>query len=158
MRNHFFRRTLLISFWPITDFIITVLANVLIVNLGVIRAVIGTAIAASILNVVFLHLLSFEKELYSWVAKQKKGFAFLRFERLSVKIGKTFAVLIAYVVSGPAMVGAPVIWLLGIRSKKAYTLAILGVTLNSIIWVGGFYHLIWILIKTAIIKGAPIFL
>lgn len=149
MNNAALRRTLLISFWPIMDFVLTVLANILIVNTGVIRAVLTMIIVSSIFNVIFLYLLSLEIELSRWVHAQ---IALSKFKGVSVKIGKAATVILAYVISGPAMVGAPLIWLLGIRGRKAYTLAIIGVTLNTILWVGGFYHLFWILVKTAIIS------
>lgn len=142
------RRTLLISFWPVMDFVLTVLANILIVNTGVIRAVLTMIVVSSIFNVTFLYLLSLETELSRWVHAQ---IALHKFKSLSVKIGKAAAVTLVYIISGPAMVGAPLIWLLGIRGRKAYILAIIGVTLNTILWVGGFYHLFWILVKTAII-------
>lgn len=156
MSNGFLRRAFVMGFWPLTDFIVTILANVLLVNSGVVRAIVVTAIIASLFNILFLHLLNYEKDLYSWVAKSTQKVGFVRLKKLSIKVGKTFAVLLAYVISGPAMVGAPLIWLLGVRGKKAYMLAILGVTLNSIIWVGGFYHLFWTLVKTVIARGIPL--
>lgn len=157
MPNEFFRRTALIGFWPMTDFIVTVFANILLVNSGVVRAIIGTTVLASILNILFLHLLSFEKDLYGWMVKSTGTVGFVRLQKMSVKVGKTFAVLIAYLVSGPAMVGAPLIWILGIRGRKAYTLAIIGVILNAIVWVGGFYNLFWVLVKTALVREIPFF-
>ena len=120
MSDNLLRRTLIVGFWPLTDFIVTILANILLVNAGVIRAIVITAIVASTLNVLFLYLLNFEKDLHKIVEKSAKKIGFVRFEKLSLKIGKTFAILIAYLVSGPAMVGAPLIWLLGVRGKKAY--------------------------------------
>lgn len=156
MNDGFLRRTVLIGFWPLADFIVTIFANVLLVNTGVIRSVIATSIFASALNVLFLYLLNYEKGLYDIVVKTSKKVGFLKLQKLSAKIGKTLAILLVYLVSGPAMVGAPLIWLLGIRGRKAYMLAILGVTLNSIIWVGGFYHLFWTLVRTVAPQFIPL--
>lgn len=155
MHNGVLRRTLLISFWPITDFIVTVLANVLLVNAGVVRAVATTTIIGSLFNIIFIWLLGFEKELYGVILRKTKGI--VRFQNLSAKIGKTFAVLAAYTISGPAMLGAPLIWLLGIRGRRAYMLAVAGITINSIFWVGGVYHLFWVLVRAAIHTPAIIF-
>ncbi|MBI2405533.1 hypothetical protein HYV21_00560 [Candidatus Microgenomates bacterium] len=152
MNRSVFRRTILVSIWPVADFVLTVLANILIVNTGVIRAVLVMVVVNSIFNVIFLHLLTFEVELSAWVRTQTKKIKLEKFSTISVKIGKAASVIIAYIVSGPAMVGAPLIWLLRIRGWKAYTLAVIGVTLNTILWVGGFYHLFWILVKAAIIS------
>ncbi len=153
MHKGVLRRTLVIGLWPFTDFIVTVVANVMLVNSGVVRAIVVTTIVGTLLNVLFLHLLSFEHELIDWVQKQTNKLLFVRLHKVSLKVGKTFAVLLAYAVSGPAMVGAPIIWFLGIRGRKAYLLATLGITINSIIWVGGIYHLFWTLVKTVISRG-----
>ncbi|MBI2007129.1 MAG: hypothetical protein HYS83_00260 [Candidatus Blackburnbacteria bacterium] len=48
------------------------------------------------------------------------------------------------------MAGAPLIWLLGIRGMRAYTLVIVGTLLNSLVWVLGIYNLLWVLIREVV--------
>ncbi|MBI2594866.1 MAG: hypothetical protein HYW38_01230 [Candidatus Colwellbacteria bacterium] len=134
------------------DFILTVIANVILVHMGVVKAIVVMIVLTSTFNIIFLHLLGMEKEFSSWVKKQTKKWTIVKLEKLSAKVGKSLAILIAYIISGPAMVGAPLIWLLGVRGKRAYLLAIAGVTLNTIFWVGGFYNLFWTLVKVAIAR------
>lgn len=157
MHKEIVRRIFIFGFWPLIDFVITVLANVTLVNFGVGRAILTTVFVGTVLNVIFLKLLSFEKELVTWVNNQAKRVVFVKLEKTSVHIGKSLAVILAYAISGPAMVGAPLIWLLNLRGRRAYLLAMAGVTVNSIIWVGGFYNLFWVLVKTALKREIPFF-
>ena len=155
MHKEILRRIFLFSFWPITDFVITVLANVALVNFGVVRAILATIFVGTIVNVIFLKLLSFERELVVWVNTQAKKIIFVRLEKTSVHIGKSLAVILAYAVSGPAMVGAPLIWILNLRGRRSYMLAMVGVAVNAVIWVGGFYNLFWVLVRTALTREIP---
>lgn len=148
VNNTFLRRALLLTSWPFTDFAITLFANFTLVTFGTIQAVLLTICIGTSLNMLFLYFLSLEKELEVWVKKHTKKVAFARYDRLSAIVGKTTTVILAYIISGPAMVGAPLIWLFGIRGEKAYMLAFVGITLNAIIWVGGIYNLFWALIRS----------
>jgi Flp pilus assembly protein TadB len=119
----------------------------MLVRFGAKTAFLATAIAALFLNLVFLHLLYLERDLQRWVQRRAKRLLFLEQKLQAVEHGKNLAVLTVYLVSGPAMAGAPLIWLLGIKGIRAYVLVIFGTFLNSLVWVMGIYNSLWFLIR-----------
>lgn len=143
----FSRRLLTIIFWPSIDIIVAFFANILLVKFEPDRAVIFTTLLAMVLNLIFLHLLYLEKDLQSWVHKRAGKILYLEKKFQAVEHGKNLAILTVYLISGPAMAGAPLIWLLGIKGLRAYTLVIIGVALNSLFWVLGVYNIFWVLVR-----------
>jgi len=148
----FIRRLVTIGFWPIIDLCVTVFANIMLVKFGVVRATIGTALLNVSLNTGFLYLLHLERQIPAWAAAQARNITLLRPQNLNIEWWRDFAVLAAYAISGPAMVGVPGIWLLGIRGRRAYLLATTGAVLNTALWVGGVYNLFWQLVRLAVTK------
>ena len=144
MTKTFFRRLLLISTWPLIDFTVAVISNFFLLRFGFWTAVWLTIVLNTIVNILFLRLLYLEKE---WVKKRTRKISFSKYEHISNTYGKTTAVLLAYLASGPAMVGVPLIWLFGIPRKRGYILAFIGVCLNTLVWVGGVYNLLWTLLR-----------
>lgn len=102
------------------------------------------------LNFMLFYLLSLENELQNWIGKQTKKITSWRQKIQKFSIGESALILIVYTLSGPAMAGVPLLWVLGIKGKKAYFYITIGVVINSILWVGGVYHLFWILAYDAI--------
>lgn len=143
----FSRRLLTIVFWPSIDIIVAFFANFMIIRSSPATAVITTGVVAMSLNIIFLHLLFLEKDLQKWVHKRAGKILALEKKFQAVEHGKNLAVLTVYLVSGPAMAGAPLIWLLGIRGLRAYALVIIGVALNSLFWVLGVYNIFWVLVR-----------
>lgn len=142
------RRFVTIAFWPSIDIIVTFFANFMLVRFNAMTAAFSTALLAMSLNFAFLHLLFLEKELQAWVNSRARRLLSLGNEvQKNFEVGKFFTVIVIYAVSGPAMVGAPLIWLLGIKGLRAYSLIVLGTLLNSLIWVGGIYNAFWLLIR-----------
>lgn len=141
------RRLLTIVFWPSIDIIVAFFANFMIIRSSPTTAVITTGAVAMSLNIIFLHLLFLEKDLQSWVHKRAGKILSLEKKFQAIEHGKNLAVLTVYLVSGPAMAGAPLIWLLGIKGLRAYALVIIGVALNSLFWVLGVYNIFWVLVR-----------
>ena len=151
----FGRRIVTVSLWPFIDWVVTIFANFMLFNygkfpLGVVLCVASTAILAAILNVGYLWLLYREK----WIPYRVSGYT-ERVLRLHSRIPyisrwRTLAVFALYAVSGPAMLGAPLIWILGYSPRRGYTLAVVGVTINSILWVGGVYNAVWKLVTSLV--------
>ncbi len=145
-----FRRSATIAFWPFIDSIMTVFSNTILLRYGVKMAVITTIILMLALNFMLFYLLSLENELQNWIGKQTKKITSWRQKIQKFSIGESALILIVYTLSGPAMAGVPLLWVLGIKGKKAYFYITIGVVINSILWVGGVYHLFWILAYDAI--------
>lgn len=104
------------------------------------------------INIAFLSLLYKEKLFQEWITKQAKRVIFLNIQQLATTVGKTAAVLITYIITGPAMVGTPLVWLFDISRKRAYALVVVGLTLNALVWVGGIYNLAWIIIRAVFLE------
>lgn len=145
-----FRRSATIAFWPFIDSIMTVFSNTILLRYGVKTAVITTIILMIVLNFMLFYLLSLEHELQNWIGKQTKKINYWRQKIRKFSIGESALILIVYTLSGPAMAGVPLLWVLGVKGKKAYFYITIGVIINSILWVGGVYHLFWILAYDAI--------
>lgn len=144
---HWIRRTVIFLFWPSIDLIITFFANFMLVRFDTTIAVIGTGITAMILNLVFLHLLYFETDLQKWVHKRAGLTLTLGRKFQTIKYAQNAIILFVYTISGPVMAGAPLIWLLGIKGKRAYALVFLGTLINSLVWVVGIYNMFWFLVR-----------
>lgn len=150
------RRTLTIAFWPFIDSIMTVFSNAILLHYGTKAAVLSTIVVMTLLNFLLFYLLSLEKELQGFIEKQSRKVKFLHKKVGKLEWGKTATILIVYTLSGPAMAGVPLMWVLGMRGKKAYWLIVIGVTMNSILWVGGIYHFFWILVHDVILHWSRI--
>ncbi len=144
------RRFVTVIFWPSIDIIVAFFANFMIIRSSPTTAVITTGLVAISLNLIFLHLLYLERDLQMWVHKRAGKILALEKKVQAVEHGKNLAVLTVYLFSGPAMAGAPLIWLLGIKGMRAYTLVIIGTLLNSLVWVLGIYNLLWMLIREVV--------
>lgn len=141
------RRVLTVSIWPFIDWVVTAFANFSLVyfrgtEVGLLKSIFSTAAIAAVLNIGYLYLLGREKWIPEKLSAQAEKFLELQSRIPFLDRWKSLGILAVYTVSGPAMAGAPLLWLLGFKGRKAYTLAIIGVTLNSIIWVGGVYNII----------------
>lgn len=141
------RRALTVGLWPFIDFVVTGFANFSLVyfrgtEVGLLKAIFSTAAVAAILNISYLYLLAREKWIPDKLAQQTEKFLELQSRIPFLDRWKSLGILAVYTVSGPAMAGAPLLWLLGFKGRKAYTLAAVGVTINSIVWVGGVYNII----------------
>lgn len=150
--DYWLRRFSTVIFWPLVDSALTITSYFLIAKLGVVSAIIGIAILAISLNFFFLYLLSFEKEAQQWIAGQFGKIAFWQRRIPGLDRGAFLSVLLVYSLSGPAMLGAPLLWLLGIKGRKRVFLVVVGITLNSIIWVGGVHNAVWLLIERFILE------
>lgn len=147
------RRLFTIVFWPSIDIIVAIFANYMLIRFDSRTAVLATGAVAVSLNIVLLHLLYLERDLQTWVHQRAKKVLALERKVQAVEHGKNLAVLTVYMISGPAMAGAPLIWLLGIKGVRAYTLVIIGVALNSLFWVLGVYNIFWVLVRELVSKG-----
>lgn len=149
--EHWPRRIFTLLFWPFVDSTLTLISYFLIAKFGPILAIVGTAILGISLNFFFLYLLSLEVQIHDWIERQISKIDFLRRNVPLFEKSEIFAVLLVYLISGPAMLGAPLIWILDIKGLKRIFLVVVGITLNSIIWVGGIHNSIWTLIEKLIL-------
>ncbi|MDO8503599.1 MAG: hypothetical protein Q7S60_02820 [bacterium] len=141
------RRVLTIGIWPLLDWVVTAFANFSLVyfrgaEVGLLKSIFSTAAIAAILNIGYLYLLGREKWIPEKLSAQAEKFLELQSRIPFLDRWKSLAILAVYAVSGPAAAGTPLLWLLGFKGKKAYLLATIGVTINSIIWVGGVYNIL----------------
>lgn len=150
--NKDLRRTLTILAWPTIDTILTVFSNVVLLHFGVKIAVLATIIAMIILNSTLFYLLSIEVEIQKWILRRTGAIAFWQKKIKGLEYGRTGAILAVYTISGPAMAGVPLLWLLGVKKKTAYILIFIGSILNSIVWVGGVYATFWYFAKDLILR------
>lgn len=143
----FSRRIITISFWPILDWIVTFISHFMLLKFGVLPAVLVTSVVAITLNIIFYHLLLSEEGVSLWAQKQlrkvKPFYAFIS----KYSQSETLAVLVVYTLSGPAMAGAPLIWLLRIKRARAHFLIVVGIILNSILWTGVIYGTFWRIVR-----------
>lgn len=151
------RRIITITFWPLIDLVVTLFGNWMLVHSRVWVAILATAFVTMLFNFTLLYLLSFEKAVPRWFEKQIDKISGLHSFLSRMQVGEFVTILIVYVISGPAMAGAPLIWLLGIKGKRAASLVVIGVTLNSILWVGGVYNVLWLLIHEVVVRGRVFF-
>jgi hypothetical protein len=125
----------------------------MLVHFDAFVAIPATAALTITLNLFFFYLLSFEEELPSLFKPVLSKIQLWEQRIPGLDKGKALAILAVYTISGPAMIGAPLIWLLQIRGKRAYTLIILGAILNAIVWVGGVYNILWLLVRELIAQA-----
>lgn len=153
LMNHSFRRTITITAWPLIDTILTIFSNLVLLHWGVRLAIVATAVVMTTLNLLLFYLLSLEKPVQEWVAKKSEKISLLQKKVKSARYGKTIVILLVFTVSGPAMAGVPLLWLLGIKGRNAVLLIALGSTINSLLWVGGIYNIFWIIARDAFTKS-----
>lgn len=141
------RRIFTISFWPAADTLLTVFSNAVLLKFGVKWAVGVTIFAMAGVNLFLFDLLNKEKGLQDRISKSTSKIFKLKTKIENLEIGKALACFAVFVISGPAMAGVPLLWLLKIKKKTAYNVIFAGSVVNSILWVGGVWNLFWYLIK-----------
>jgi hypothetical protein len=151
--NNSLRRVITIAAWPFIDTALTIFSNLILLHWGVRLAIVATAVVMTTLNLLLFHLLSLEKPIQEWVTKKSRRISFLQKKIKSLEYGKTTVILLVFTISGPAMAGVPLLWLLGVKGRTAAVLIILGSTINSLLWVGGVYNIFWIVARDLIIRN-----
>ena len=149
----FLRRLVTLVLWPSIDIIVTLFSNYLILRFNAYVATSATIAVMIVLNGALLYLLMLELDLSDWIrAKTERLQRIRKFIHASDR-REDLMVLVVYTFSGPTMAGVPLIWLLRITGKRAYTLVVIGTTLNGIFWVGAVYSSIWALLRDYIPLG-----
>lgn len=141
------RRVFTISFWPVADSLLTIFSNAMLLKFGVKTAVIASVFAMAGLNLLLFNLLNKEKILQDRISKSTSKIFKLKTKIENLEIGKALACFAVFVISGPAMAGVPLLWLLKIKKKTVYNIIFLGSIVNSILWVGGVWNIFWFLVK-----------
>lgn len=144
------RRIFIILIWPFADSFLNIFANIFLLQFGREVAILATVIVKTIINITFFNLLNKEKELQEKITRKATDLLKLKIKVQKWEHGKILAALFIFTISGPAMVGVPFVWLLGISKKSAYLLIFFGSAINSIFWVGGVYNTFWIVVKEII--------
>lgn len=150
------RRIFTFALWPTIDFLLTLFSFSLLATFDAWVAVPVMAVAITILNLFFFHMLSLEKEIPSFFPNQRKTLKEWEKRIPGLDRGKNIALLAVYTISGPAMVGTPLLWLLGVRGKRAHAIILFGSFLNALLWTGGIFNLFWFLIKVLVVKTKAI--
>ena len=150
----YLRRLVTLVLWPSIDIIVTLFSNYLILRYNGFVATTATIAVMIVLNGALLYLLLLELDLSDWIrAKTERLQRIRKFIHASDR-REDLMVLVVYTLSGPTMAGVPLIWLMGITGKRAYTLVLIGTTLNGIFWVGAVYSSIWALLRSIVPLGA----
>lgn len=143
----YLRRLVTLVLWPSIDIIVTIFSNFLILRYNTFVATTATILVMIVLNGALLYLLLLELDLSDWIrAKTRRLEGVRRLIRASA-LRRDLGILAVYTLSGPAMAGLPLIWLLRIRGIRAYALVVIGTTLNGIFWVGAVYSSIWAILR-----------
>lgn len=143
----FLRRLVTVALWPSIDIIVTLFSNYLILRFNPVVATAATIAVMIVLNSALLYLLTIELDLLDWIrAKTRRLERTRRLIRAS-DLRRDLGILAVYTFSGPTMAGLPLIWVLRIKGVRAYTLVVIGTTLNGIFWVGAVYSSIWAVLR-----------
>ena len=81
-----------------------------------------------------LYLLLLELDLSDWIRAKAERLQRIRNFVYASERRRDLMVLLVYTFSGPTMAGVPLIWLMGITGRRAYSLVVIGTTLNGIFW------------------------
>lgn len=151
----YLRRLVALVLWPSIDIIVTLFSNYLILRYNGFVATTATIAVMIVLNGALLYLLLLELDLSDWIRAKTA-----RLEKIRRFVGATdwrrdLLILLVYTLSGPTMAGVPLIWLMGITGKRAYTLVVFGTTLNGIFWVGAIYSSIWAILREVFSFSLP---
>ena len=143
----YLRRLVTLVLWPSIDIIVTIFSNYLIFRFNGFVATTATIAVMIVLNGALLYLLLLELDLSDWIrAKTDRLDKIRRFVEATER-RRSLVILLVYTLSGPTMAGVPLIWLMGITGRRAYTLVVVGTTLNGIFWVGAVYSSIWAILR-----------
>ena len=143
----YLRRLVTLVLWPSIDIIVTIFSNYLILRFNAFVATTVTILVMIVLNSALLYLLTIELDLLDWIrAKTRRLERIRRLIRASA-LRRDLGILAVYTFSGPTMAGVPLIWVLRIKGVRAYTLVVIGTTLNGIFWVGAVYSSIWAILR-----------
>ncbi len=143
----YLRRLVTLVLWPSIDIIVTIFSNYLILRYNGFVATTATILVMIVLNGALLYLLLLELDLSDWIRAKTARLEKIRRFVEATERRRNLVVLLVYTLSGPTMAGVPLIWLMGITGKRAYTLVVVGTTLNGIFWVGAIYSSIWAVLR-----------
>ncbi len=141
------RRLVTLVLWPSIDIIVTIFSNYLILRFNGFVATTATIAVMIVLNSALLYLLMLELDFSDWIRGKGRRLARMRQFIYASAWRRDSMVLLVYTFSGPTMAGVPLIWLMGITGARAYTLVVIGSTLNGIFWVGAIYSSIWAILR-----------
>ncbi|MCY4436403.1 MAG: hypothetical protein OXE05_03615 [Chloroflexi bacterium] len=139
----YLRRLVTLVLWPSIDIIVTLFSNYLILRFNPFVATAATILVMIVLNGALLYLLMLELDFSDWIRAKAERLQRIRNFVYASERRRDLMVLLVYTFSGPTMAGVPLIWLMGITGRRAYSLVVIGTTLNGIFWVGAIYSSIW---------------
>lgn len=151
----YLRRLVTLVLWPSIDIIVTIFSNYLILRYNAGIATTATILVMIVLNCALLYLLLLELDLSDWIRAKTARLEKIRRFVEATERRRNLVILLVYTLSGPTMAGVPLIWLMGITGKRAYTLVVVGTTLNGIFWVGAIYGSIWAVLRQAFAFSLP---
>lgn len=151
----FLRRLVTLVLWPSIDIIVTIFSNYLILRYNGFVATTATIAVMIVLNGALLYLLLLELDLSDWIRAKTDRLEKIRRFVEATERRRNLVILLVYTLSGPTMAGVPLIWLMGITGKRAYSLVVIGTTLNGIFWVGAIYSSIWAILRQAFSFSLP---
>ena len=143
----YLRRLVTLVLWPSIDIIVTLFSNYLILRYNGFVATTATIAVMIVLNGALLYLLLLELDLSDWIRAKTARLEKIRRFVEATERRRNLVILLVYTLSGPTMAGVPLIWLMGITGKRAYTLVVVGTTLNGLFWVGAVYSSIWAILR-----------
>ena len=143
----YLRRLVTLVLWPSIDIIVTLFSNFLILKFNAPIATAATIMVMVVLNGALLYLLMLELDLSDWIRAKAERLQKIRNFVYASDRRRDLMVLLVYTFSGPTMAGVPLIWLMGITGRRAYSLVVIGTTLNGIFWVGAVYSSIWAILR-----------
>ncbi len=149
------RRLVTVALWPSIDIIVTVFSNYLILRFNPVVATAATIAVMIVLNSALLYLLSIELDLLDWIRAKTRHLERTRRLIRASDLRRDLGILAVYTFSGPTMAGLPLIWVLRIKGVRAYTLVVIGTTLNGIFWVGAVYSSIWAILRELFAFSLP---
>ncbi len=143
----YLRRLVTLVLWPSIDIIVTLFSNFLILKFNAPIATAATIMVMVVLNGALLYLLMLELDLSDWIRAKAERLQKIRNFVYASDRRRDLMVLLVYTFSGPTMAGVPLIWLMGITGRRAYSLVVIGTTLNGVFWVGAVYSSIWAILR-----------
>ena len=151
----YLRRLVTLALWPSIDIIVTLFSNFLILQFNGFVATAATILVMIVLNGALLYLLLLELDFSDWIRAKAERLQRIRNFVYASERRRDLMVLLVYTFSGPTMAGLPLIWLMGITGRRAYSLVVIGTTLNGIFWVGAVYSSIWAVLRAIFSFSLP---
>ena len=151
----YLRRLVTLVLWPSIDIIVTLFSNFLILKFNAPIATAATIMVMVVLNGALFYLLMLELDLSDWIRAKAERLQKIRNFVYASNRRRDLMVLLVYTFSGPTMAGVPLIWLMGITGRRAYSLVVIGTTLNGIFWVGAVYSSIWAVLRAIFSFSLP---